>query len=175
MACALCLLPAAPRKQAQPRDFAEQPGNTRDGLKAIVVILHPEFRITYISIDLCSSPLHVKMIPTSLPFVGKKICFCGKLHWLQHGAAGYLMAPAAFSQLRGSSLGMAGRSQTCKACFIPISSHFGKTKQEQKKVTFICNGPLQEHPTGPSDHGSRANVLLGSLWYLQDSLHPASC
>lgn len=143
MACALCLLPATPGKQAQPCDFAEQPGNTRDGLKAIIVFLHPEFRLTYISIDLCLSPLHVKMIPTSLPFVGKnmllwKTALAAALHpTLSDGSS---CIPPAPWELPGNGRPLTDLQSLLYTNFLPLWKNKTRTKEVHLHLQWSFTG-----------------------------------
>lgn len=142
-ACALCLLPATPGKQAQPCDFAEQPGNTRDGLKVIIVILHPEFRLTYISIDLCPSPLHVKMTPTSLQFVGTNVLLWKTAlptAWSPRLSDGSSCILPALWKLPGNDRSLTDMQSLLYTEFLPLWKNETRTKEIHFHLQCSCKG-----------------------------------
>lgn len=132
-----------PGKQAQPRDFAERPENTRDGLKAIVVILRPEFRLTYISIDLCSPPLHVKMIPTSLPFVGKTTLLyrtASPAAWRPRLSDGSSCILPALWKLPGNGRSLTDMQSLLYTDFLPLWQNETRTKEVHLHLQCSCKG-----------------------------------
>lgn len=132
-------------EQAQPRDAVEQRGT--QGLNAIALILHPEFQLIFIPSDSGSSPLYIRMIPTSHPTVGGKMFLCKTAlarAWqprLSDGTNHHLLALL--------KLWVNGRSLTYSAqrALDRFSFHFGEKKQ-QKECSFICNIPFLGHPVG---------------------------